>query len=96
MSAGAALPTTLKLDPALKHRIERLAERRERTPHWIMQRAVSDYVEREEARDDFHAEAVAAWTAWQETGEHLTGAEVAGWLAGWGTDTEQPAPAPHG
>jgi probable addiction module antidote protein len=32
----------------------------------------------------FKAEAAASWTAYQETGRHLTGAEVRAWLRTWG------------
>ncbi|MGQ3353919.1 MAG: CopG family ribbon-helix-helix protein [Phreatobacter sp.] len=94
MAAGKAT-TTLKLDETLKERVRQLAESRQRSPHWIMREAIADYVQREEAREAFQREAMDSWRAFRETGEHLTGAEVDAWLAGWGTDDEAEAPACH-
>ncbi|MDP3547593.1 MAG: CopG family ribbon-helix-helix protein [Phreatobacter sp.] len=87
--------TTLKLDDGLKDRIKRLAEARQRTPHWIMREAIADYVQREEAREAFQREAMDSWRAFRETGKHLTRTEVDAWLAGWGTEDEAEAPACH-
>ncbi len=41
-----ATVTSLKLDPAIKERVQRLASARRRTPHWILREAVEQYVER--------------------------------------------------
>jgi predicted transcriptional regulator len=74
------MATSVKLDDALKGRIEQLARTRDRSPHWIMREAIRQYVEREEARESFQREAIASWTAYRETGRHLTGEEVLDWL----------------
>ncbi len=66
------MATSVKLDDDLKSRIQHLAETRHRSAHWIMREAIRDYVEREEARESFKQEALASWTAYQETG-HLGG-----------------------
>jgi predicted transcriptional regulator len=87
--------TTLKLDGALKERVRQLAQSRQRTPHWIMREAIAVYVQREEAREAFHREALESWRAYRETGDHLTGAEVDAWLSRWGSDDEAEAPACH-
>ena len=83
------MSTSLKIDDALKGRVQQLADQRRRSPHGIMVEAVQQYVEREEAREDFKKEALA-WTAYKETGRHLTGEEVGAWLKTWGTDDEKP------
>mgnify|MGYP001179588907 CR=1 FL=1 len=57
--------------------------------------AIQQYVEREEAREDFKHEALSAWAAYKETGRHLTGQEVRAWLNTWGTDDERAAPECH-
>lgn len=76
------MPTTsLKLDPATKERVHRLASARRRTPHWIMREAVEQYVDREEKREQFKQDALAAWAHYQETGRHVTAAEADAWLA---------------
>ena len=43
--------TSLKLDPEIKDRVQRLAAARRRSAHWIMREAVEQYVEREEKRE---------------------------------------------
>jgi predicted transcriptional regulator len=57
--------------------------------------AIRQYVEREEARESFKQEAMASWTAYQETGRHLTGQEARSWLQTWGTDAETGLPECH-
>lgn len=89
------MATSIKIDDALKGRVQRLAGLRRRSAHWIMREAIQQYVEREEARESFKLEALASWSAYQETGRHLTGAEARAWLGGWGTEDEQAAPECH-
>jgi predicted transcriptional regulator len=60
-----------------------------------MREAIRQYVEREEARESFKAEAHASWAAYQDTGRHLTGDETADWLNSWGTAAEIGRPACH-
>jgi predicted transcriptional regulator len=90
-----AKATSIKLDDELKRRVQHLAEARRRSSHWIMREAIAQYVEREEARESFKQKALASWTAYKETGRHLTGEEVRAWLNTWGTDDERAAPECH-
>lgn len=89
------MATSLKIGDTLKNRVHHLASQRQRSPHWIMLEAIQQYVEREEARESFKQEALASWTAYRETGRHLTGYEVRAWLNTWGTDDETTAPECH-
>ncbi|KVE37253.1 CopG family ribbon-helix-helix protein [Burkholderia sp. TSV86] len=89
------MATSIKLDDELKARIQHLAEQRQRTPHWLMREAITQYVEREEARESFRREALASWEHYRETGLHLTGEEVHAWLDTWGTDKEKAVPECH-
>jgi predicted transcriptional regulator len=73
--------TSLKLDIKTKERVQRLAEARRRSPHWVMREAIEQYVEREEKREQFRHEALAAWTHYQTTGLHVTAEEADAWLA---------------
>lgn len=82
------MATSIKLDDELADRVRRLAGQRQRSPHWIMREAIREYVTREEARDSFREEALASWSAYQETGRHLTAEEVRAWLGTWGTEAE--------
>ena len=89
------MATSVKLDDAMLDRVRNLAGLRERTPHWIMREAICQYVEREEVRESFEREALASWTAYQETGRHLSGGEIRSWLETWGTDLEVELPECH-
>lgn len=89
------MATSIKLDDGLKTRIQNLANLRSRSPHWIMREAITDYVNREEAKENFKQEALSSWKVYQETGQHLTGQEVRDWLSTWGTDQEVEIPKCH-
>lgn len=89
------MSTSIKLGEDLKNRIQNLANMRHRSAHWIMREAIREYIEREEARESFKQEALESWTAYQETGRHLTDQEVRNWLKTWGTEKETKAPACH-
>ena len=87
-----AAPTSIKLDDALKGRVQHLAEVRRRSSQWIMREAIAQYVEREEKREAFRQDAIRAWDEYQQTGLHLTLEEADAWLAKLeaGEDAEPP------
>jgi predicted transcriptional regulator len=87
--------TSIKLDPQMKDRVQRLAASRKRTAHWVMKEAIEQYVEREEKREAFNREAVEAWEEYQATGLHVTHEEMMTWLESWGTENEIPPPECH-
>jgi predicted transcriptional regulator len=88
--------TSLKLDIALKERVQRLASARRRTPHWLMREAVEQFVEREEKREQLRQDALAAWSDYQTTGLHLTAKEADAWLAKIETGKRAAIPRCHG
>ena len=77
----AARPVAIKIDPEIKERVKRLADARQRTPHWLMLEAIQQYVDREETREAFRQDAIAAWSEYQATGLHVTMDEADTWLA---------------
>jgi predicted transcriptional regulator len=77
----AASTTSLKLNPEIKNRIQRIAAARRRTSHWVMLEAIEQYVEKEEKREQLRQDAFAAWSHYQETGLHVTAEEADTWLA---------------
>lgn len=87
-----ATATSIKLDDALKERVQHLAEARRRSAHWIMREAIVQYVEREERREAFKQDALHAWEEYRRTGRHLTLEEADAWLAKLeaGEDAEPP------
>jgi predicted transcriptional regulator len=86
------MATSLKLDDAMKSRVQQLAAARDRSAHWLMREAIREYVEREEKRESFRQDALRAWDDYQRTGLHLTGDEMDAWLAKLeaGEDAELP------
>lgn len=91
-----ATATSIKLDDALKGRIQNLAESRRRSSHWIMREAIAQYVEREEKREAFKQDAIRAWDAYQETGLHVTMEEADAWLAKLEAGEDAEVPTCHG
>ena len=87
--------TSLKLDAEIKERLCRLATARRRSAHWLMREAIEQYIEREEASERFKADAVAAWSAYELSGEHITAEEADAWLARLEAGEDVPPPAPH-
>jgi predicted transcriptional regulator len=73
--------TSLKLDYEIKKRVKQLAVARRRSPHWLMREAIEEYVSREERREQFRQNALAAWEHYQTTGLHVTAEEADAWLA---------------
>lgn len=89
------MATSLKIDDTLKDRVRQIASLQRRTPHKLMLEAIEQYVERQEAREQFKQEALASWTAYRETGRHLTGEEVRAWLNTWGGTDDPTVPECH-
>lgn len=76
----------------MRERVQHLAGVRRRSPHWIMREAITQYVEREEKREQLRQDALAAWNHYVTTGLHVTGDEVDAWVAKLesGDDTTPP------
>ena len=87
--------TSLKLDLELKQRVQQLASARRRSAHWIMREAVEQYVSREEEREQFRQDALAAWNDYQATGLHATAEEADAWLAKLEAGEDAEAPVCH-
>lgn len=75
------MAVSLKIDDAMKARVQHLASARDRTAHWVMREAIREYVEREEKREAFRQAGLRAWESYQRTGLHVTGDEADAWLA---------------
>jgi len=89
------MSTSIKLDDEIKSRIQNIANIKERTPHWLMRKAITDFVEREEAKEAFKQEAISSWIDYKETGKHVTGDELNHWLDSWGTNEANNLPKCH-
>jgi predicted transcriptional regulator len=49
--AAVIRPVAIKIDEETKTRLKTLATARDRTPHWLMREAITQYVDREEKRE---------------------------------------------
>lgn len=92
MSRSAGRPVAIKIDPEIRERVKRLAEVRQRTPHWLMREAIQQYVEREEKREALRQDAIRAWNDYRATALHVTLEDADAWLARLeaGEDVEPP------
>lgn len=78
---GAVRPIAVKLDQDLRDRLQHLAEARDRSTHWLLRKAIEQFVEQEEKREALRQDALKAWAEYQETGFHVTHDEANAWLA---------------
>ena len=92
MAASAVRPVAIKIDEDIKARIKRLAQARQRTPHWLMREAITQYVDREEKREAFRLDSQLAWEDFRANGLHVSADEADAWMAELekGNDIEPP------
>ena len=93
MAVAAAKPVAIKIDEDTIVRVKRLADARQRTPHWLMREAITQYVDREEKREAFRQDSLQAWKAFRASGQHVTADQADAWMAQLeqGVDVDPPA-----
>jgi len=91
MPVGHPIPKVVKLDPAIRDRLERLSEVKHRSPHWLMKEAITRYLEQEEYSEQLNQETLARWQE-AEQGKVVSHQAVNQWLDTWGTDEESDRP----
>ena len=95
MSSAPIRPTTLKIDPDIKARMQRLADVRRRSAHWMILEAIRQYVDREEKREAFRLDGIKAWNEYQATGLHVTTEEADAWLSTLESGIDEEPPECH-
>ena len=88
-------PVTITLDDADLYRIASLASAKKRTPHYLMKEAILEYLQKEEARQNFIAAAESSFVHYKETGLHITLDEFDSWVDQVQQDTNTPIPSCH-
>ena len=63
----------IKLDENTQDRLKALAEKRKRSPHWLMRTAIEDYLDHEEQYEAEKAEDMARWEQYLITGQAIEG-----------------------
>lgn len=91
----AVSTTSLKLDAEIKERMQKLAEARNRSAHWLMREAIQQYIEREEKREALRQAALDAWADYQASGLHVTAREADAWLEKLEAGKDADAPECH-
>ena len=86
---------TVKLDPSDRDRIASLAAMMKRTPHYLMKEAILEYVQREEARQNFIKAANTSYEHYKETGLHITLEEFSAWVDDVQKNPDAPITACH-
>ncbi|PPD03266.1 MAG: CopG family transcriptional regulator [Methylobacter sp.] len=82
----------VKLDEAIYDRLKKLAETRQRTPHWLMKEAIRQFLEREEAAELIRIDTLQRLAQLEADGKVISHEAVDAWLATWGTGNEGQCP----
>ena len=77
-----AAQTTMgvKLDRSVQSRLKTLARRKDRTPHWLLKKAIEEYLNREEQWEREKLEDQQRWEEYAETGEAYSLDQVTTWM----------------
>ncbi|MFC3127556.1 CopG family ribbon-helix-helix protein [Pseudoroseomonas globiformis] len=83
----------LKLDEETRRRLQALGQLRDRSPHWLMKKAVLEFLEREESYEQEKREDLDRWERYRLTGQAIPHEAVRDWLESFGpTGPTQPRP----
>jgi len=61
----------VKLDEDTRDRLKILSELKDRTPHWLMKKAIMEYLDREESYEREKQEDMQRWQQYLDTGEYI-------------------------
>lgn len=92
MARNAICPTGVKLEAAMKSRLEKLSALKDRSVHWLMKEAILRYVENEEQVFELKQETLRRWQEIEQN-RIISNESVMVWLDTWGTDHETERPA---
>lgn len=73
--------TGIKLDQTTRARLQVLGEMKDRSPHWLMKRAIAEYVDREERYEREKQEDMRRWQRYQESGAFIDHDDMRGRLS---------------
>ena len=86
---------SVKLDPTDRDRITALAAKKDRTPHYLMKEAIREYINREEAQQNFIEVAKQSFEHYKETGLHISLDEFSAWVDDVEKNPKTPMPVCH-
>lgn len=82
----------IKLDDKIRARLKVLAEKQNRSPHWIMRTAIESYIEREEKYEHEKSEDMAEYEDYLLTGKAIDNKVVLAWLNDLSNNKITPCP----
>ncbi len=62
----------VKLEDETRERLKRLGKRKERSPHWLMVRAIQEYLDREETFEREKQEDFRRWERYLDSGDYIS------------------------
>jgi predicted transcriptional regulator len=88
MKADNQKTISVRLKPEIKEKLLHLSKIKDRSPHWIMNKAITTYVEQENKNEQLRQETLERWKE-VEQGQVVDHEKVSKWLDSWGTDSEE-------
>jgi len=82
----------IKLDDEIYSRLKSLGETSQRSPHWLMKKAIAEFVEREEKANDIRQDTLKRLANLEKTGKTIPFEAIENWLDLWGTGKEGECP----
>ena len=88
MKADNQKTISIKLKPEIKEKLIHLSKIKDRSPHWMMNKAITNYIEQEDRNEQLRQETLERWKE-VEQGQVVDHEKVSKWLDSWGTDNEE-------
>lgn len=85
--------TTVRLQAEVEQNLEAIASRLHRSKGWVINRALSEYIEKQQLEQERWLQTLEAMESAAQ-GKVVDASEVHSWLNSWGTEKEQEAPRP--
>ena len=70
----------IKLDVKTRDRLKALGRRKDRATHWLIKKAIEEYLAKEELADRERREDEQRWERYQAAGEAIPNDRVVAWL----------------
>ncbi len=83
--------TTVRLQTEVEHHLETIAGRLNRSKGWVINQALSEYIEKQQREQERWQQTLEAMESAAQ-GKLVDASDAHDWLRSWGTDSEQEAP----
>jgi predicted transcriptional regulator len=70
----------IKVDEKTRERLKALGRKKDRATHWLIKKAIDEYLEREELAERERREDEKRWERYEATGESISHEKVLAWL----------------